>query len=447
MAAALLTFGVTAQSGTRDGALMWTTRAAKPLATLEPGGNTKSLQFLTEVVGKARIVALGEAVHGGHELLTLRNLLFEYLVRTEGFTAIAVETGFADSIAIDDYVMGRGEMTPALAAAAFSFAAPRALAENKALLEWIRAYNASAQVKRKIRFYGLDMAAKPAATGQSEVGRGISMALEYVATVAPDGAARFKQRLEPLFAKISAAPYEVLSRTEKDAITVSIADLIALFERRHVEWVEKTSSLAYERAYRNAVGARHLDADLRAGGWWIGTEGDIDQRDAAQADQVRWALEREGPRGRLLVFAYDGHVRAGPYVVADPNFTSMGQHLRARYGKDFVTIGTVAGAVKPLPDGKEPAQWDAESINGLLAQVGRPAFLVDLRALPPDGDAATWWDRARTLQSGKFIYQLNPVACFDALIFIDRVTRAVTVELDDHLRAHCGWPIRRITET
>src|SRR5688572_29544542 len=114
-------------------------------------------QFLERVIGKARVVALGEAHHGGREFLILRNSVFRYLVETMGFSAIAVESDFALATSIDDYVMGQGELSDALVASVFSFAAPQAWRENRELLEWLRAYNARAEGRRKVRFYGLEM--------------------------------------------------------------------------------------------------------------------------------------------------------------------------------------------------------------------------------------------------------------------------------------------------
>lgn len=35
-------------------------------------------------------------------------------------------------------------------------------------------------------------------------------------------------------------------------------------------------------------------------------------RDAAMADNVRWVLSREGPGGRVLVFAHNQHVKNAP---------------------------------------------------------------------------------------------------------------------------------------
>jgi erythromycin esterase len=380
-------------------------------------------------VGDARVVAFGEAIHGGHEFLVLRNRLFAYLVEHAGVTAIAVETGFADSTAIDDYVSGKGEDAPSLAlvSSVFSFARPRALAENRELIAWMRAYNRGRGARRKLRFYGLDMVGEASIRGRAEVSRAFRMAVAYVRAVAPGEAADFEQRLGPIYARLEATPYEALSPGEKEHLTVGLADLVSLFERRDVEWIAATSPLAYQRAYRNAVGARALDADCRVGGWWSNrADVDINQRDAAQAQQLRWALEQEGKHGRIFLFAYNGHIRTAPYTVSDPKFTSMGEHLRASLGADLFAIGSAFGAKRGFPGVSSQASAP-DSVNGLLEAVGPSTFFLDLRQLPATGPASDWWRRPRPLQSPEFINQLSASTAFDALIFTEAATPTHTL--------------------
>src|SRR4051812_10694612 len=40
------------------------------------------------------LLGFGEALHGGEEILLLRNRLFQRLVEAHGYTAIAIESGF-----------------------------------------------------------------------------------------------------------------------------------------------------------------------------------------------------------------------------------------------------------------------------------------------------------------------------------------------------------------
>src|ERR1700749_1596110 len=92
--------------GQEDGFVSWATTHAHPLATVDSAPNDADLLPLESAIGKARIVALGEPMHGAHEPLAFRNRLFRYLVERMGFTAIALESGFTESINARTFVEG-----------------------------------------------------------------------------------------------------------------------------------------------------------------------------------------------------------------------------------------------------------------------------------------------------------------------------------------------------
>jgi hypothetical protein len=84
----------------------WVRAHATEVATAEPGRGTADLALLRALVGAARVVGLGEATHGTHEIFALKHRLVEWLVSDLGFTVFAIELGLAESFAIDDYVLG-----------------------------------------------------------------------------------------------------------------------------------------------------------------------------------------------------------------------------------------------------------------------------------------------------------------------------------------------------
>jgi erythromycin esterase len=384
---------------------------------------------LGPLIGSARIVSFGEAFHGGEEFLTVRNRIFQMLVEEMGFTAIAVETGYADSVIADDYVRGHGMLNAATVASVFSFSSPAALRANRDLLEWMRGYNARSDVKRQIRFYGLE----PIASGaRSSVPKAAQQSLAYVRNVDPARARHFTQRLDGLLQRVGSKGYVALTEEQRNRLTLGLVDLISLFERRHVDWVTRSSVLDYERGYRNALNARALDADLRIGGWWLGSDGDLDQRDASSALALEWLLNREGPEGRVFVFAHNMHVRRGAMIGSgsERSHAAMGQHLSHTFGKQMVVIGSVYGQLGGVP-AKVPV--DPDPIDALLGRLGMPLFVLDLRAaLVASGAGASWWNQERRFNSRPGFYfkddfdrSLNPAASFDALVYIETVFPAV----------------------
>src|SRR4051812_45071473 len=84
------------------------------IATVEPGGGLADSRAMREwSVSGARVVALGEAAPGTHELFQVNRRLFELCVE-EGFRVLAADVGWADALAVNDYVL-RGTGDPKVA--------------------------------------------------------------------------------------------------------------------------------------------------------------------------------------------------------------------------------------------------------------------------------------------------------------------------------------------
>src|ERR1044071_5706867 len=75
-------------------------RSARPIHG-EP-----DLDRLAESVATARIVLIGEASHGTHELDDLRGTLTRKLIAEHGFAAVAIAGGWSEAIRVDRYVRG-----------------------------------------------------------------------------------------------------------------------------------------------------------------------------------------------------------------------------------------------------------------------------------------------------------------------------------------------------
>lgn len=311
----------------------------------------------------ARVLAMGEAAHGTREFPQFRNRLFEHLVEQQQFTAIAAETDFLDGVAIDDYVNGRGELTPELVAGAFSFAAPQASEENRQLLEWMRNHNEMPGTAPRLHFYGLEMMGRSLRHPQPVAARPLVTAIEFITRVEPRLASSFRARLQPAIAALAAAEYGRLNADQRADSSLAIQEMVRAYTRHERKWTRKTSRLDYQRAERSALNAASLDADLRAGGYWLGCWAhgkgcDPDQRDRRSAANLLWALKTEGPAGRILLFGHDAHVRKGDSREDGfREFTSLGQHLLAALANRYLAIGSEFGEARGF--GEEIAHWYA----------------------------------------------------------------------------------------
>ena len=90
--------------------VMWLEENVIPLTTTEPTENHDDLAFLSEMIGDARLVGLGEATHGSREFFTMKHRLVQYLVEEMGFTTFAIEANFPEAARINDYLhTGEGD--------------------------------------------------------------------------------------------------------------------------------------------------------------------------------------------------------------------------------------------------------------------------------------------------------------------------------------------------
>ncbi len=427
----------------------WAREHAIPIATIEPGRGFEDLQPLQEIIGNARIVGLGESVHGAHEFFQVRHRLMEFLVEEMGFTAFAGEMSLVEIVRVNDYVLGRVEEPEQWSN--WINGGFRDWEEVLALVRWMRLYNEDASHPRKLHFYGVDVHAwytNPLVA--------IEGAWTYLDEVDPGYAAESRQALLPLVEPwqgegLGRASVEGRQRVDKytrlpmevrTAYTAAIADLVARFETKRVDYLGRSSEDAYEWAYRHAIVARQLDNIFRAiASAGIPQEGPAfpDEarivREEAMRDNLLWELEREGPEGRIVLWAHNSHLQKSPLEFDDDLSPAQGAALEKRLGEfldsmigdDYVSVGFAYG--QGTDSGWSSYQTDIPnpprpgSLDEAMARVGLPMFVLDLRSVPREGLAYEWLNQLRGHRMGVPEYmQLNPLQAWDALFYIERIS-------------------------
>jgi hypothetical protein len=95
-------------------------------------------------------------------------------------------------------------------------------------------------------------------------------------------------------------------------------------------------------------------------------------------------------------------------------------------GNEIVVLGSAFGQGRE-ESGFPPA--DSASIDGALASLDLPLFVLDLRAAPDEGPVAKWLNYRREMRVNDRYVELNPIQAFDALVFVDTVSRVHTTHL------------------
>lgn len=133
-----------------DTFLQWARKASVPVTTT----GFRDLQSLRKSIGAARVVSLGEAARRVQEFYEVRTRMLKFLVGEMGFTALAMETGFAEAIKVNDYILGRLD-APSNWQDWFTFGFGDEI-ETQAMIRWMRHYNDDPGHTRKLHFYGID---------------------------------------------------------------------------------------------------------------------------------------------------------------------------------------------------------------------------------------------------------------------------------------------------
>jgi erythromycin esterase len=405
----------------------WARQHAIPLPDADAPYADTAFAFLPPLVGSARIIAFGEAVHGGHQPLALRNNIIRYAVTHLGVTAVAIESGFTESGVVERFIQGDAGDIDSVVHAGITWQFD-SLPENRELIQWLRDHNARAA--RKVHFYGLDV------TGGNDVGMmpgaaaAIRAALAYTEEVAPVRAAQLRGELLPMLDRFLPDHYAEFTAAERDRLRTALDSLYAGLARDSSRAVRVSSANEYGRGLRNAwmavrlndlmaMGVGKPDGMIRAG---------VTLRDSTMAENAAWVLQQQGAGGRVFIYAHDGHVMNTQAVFDSTPDTLLGYRLRAKFGPKVVILATLAGTVVGATDpggwirGSEVVPAEPGSFSATLATVGVPGFVLDMRTADRSPAALNLLSRPWPIMMAGQQFEIVPRRAFDVVVYLDHIT-------------------------
>jgi erythromycin esterase-like protein len=534
----------------------WLRERAISLKTVEPGNGFIDMAPLKELIGNARIVALGESTHGSREIFQIKHRMLEFLVKEMGFSLFGIEASFPDCIPINDYVLhGRGDPKVALHNQGFWTWDTEEVLD---LILWMRRYNEDPAHEIKLKFYGFDMQAPHSS---------LNGAFAYLERTDPEALKQLSEQIGQM-RKEDWWGYFKMAQERRDEIEHAISKLLEHFDLKKEKLIEQTSEIEWTIARRQAVVAKQFEemarTDLKYGPSigpiecmrlflsisasslrlreYLGnvdtdffklvdgfleqfreahlllerykqqlTEADREQwdslslsllekidekkeeyinrlseeewasarkqaidigllvgafrefqrlpdeppnvRDRSMAENVAWILEQEGPGSRIVLWAHNAHVTREPSA---PGTGSMGSELARLFADDYFVFGFSFNqgafqAISMPPEGgvepkKDLLQFTVGpalegSVDEVFSQAKLPFFIADLCSRPDNEPAAVWLYEKHKMRSigavfafeteGRYYNEVILPECFDAIIFIDKITRARPVK-DNH---------------
>ncbi len=337
----------------------WIAREVIPFSVDSPGTFDAAVDTVIASLGDSvELLGFGEALHGGEDILILRNRLFQRLVEAHGYSAIAIESSFTRAGAVNEYVAGRGPASyEAVRDTGFGHAFGR-LEANRELVEWMRRHNADPSQRVKLRFYGFDI---PTGTiGIASPRQVLHVVLDYLAAndAANDhaGGRAHRERIDSLLGQDSdwENPAAIADHTKSvglspaaTALRIETEELISELRARRPELVAKSGESRYAEALHYASVARQL-LNFHAA---MARESDYAERlgvrDALMADNLAYMVSCERGRGKVLAFAHNSHLKRGraQWQIGTDLHTwwPAGAHLDTMLGPRYAVIGSAVG--------------------------------------------------------------------------------------------------------
>jgi erythromycin esterase len=388
---------------------------------------------LAHLLGDARVVALGAAAYGTAELTAVRRQLTETLVgqAQSGFSMVVIDAGMAEVAPLDRYIhTGEGDPVALLKGLGrWSWADREALD----LVDWLRGFNQSNR-GWVVRLFGFDYDRPRAAAdavrrfvAEADPGYVAELERAYAGLDTFDALEALQRPwwLGPAAPGLTAGERRRLI-AQAEALRQRVEAIGARLEADRARLERVRSAAEVEQAIRHARLVVQAVTGLTAG---------PEERAAFLAENLEWALAQAPPGARAVVWAHNAQVARAP--------GTLGGRLAARHGDELLVLGSAfhAGRYRAVHRGgglgvHEAATSTPGSVEWLLHQDGRPAFILDLRGAPgllqgPTGSGRTLLHRNLGPLALEHGFEPADVADdYDGLIFLHSVAPATPLPSD-----------------
>jgi erythromycin esterase len=377
----------------------WLRENAIPFDTADPNSDFEDLMPLKELIGDARIVALGEATHGTREFFQMKHRMLRFLVEEMGFNTFAIEANWPEANLVNDYVQtGQGDPAELLRGLYFWTWNTQEVLD---MILWMRAHNENPGDAPLVSFHGFDMLFYEGA---------MDNVVAYLEKVDPDRAAKTTE-LYDCFRQFAGkeSMYARLSVTRKVECRANLQAVYDQLSQQQSAYESQSSPEAFARVLQNArivLEAEHFYVYGPVAGFTL--------RDRYMAENVAWLLDQAGPDARIVLWAHNDHVSVGETIWQGMGGKAMGAYLRERYGSQMVVFGFSfyqgrfnaeewQSGLGALSTGLPPEN----SYEYYFHSAELPRFFLDLRGLPSDSTATNWLLTSRPFRFIGSTYDLS----------------------------------------
>jgi erythromycin esterase len=381
--------------------LKWLKTHCFPIKTPIPKNGFEDLEPLKQIIGDAKIVALGENTHGSSEVFQMKHRLVEFLATEMNFTIFSLEASLPEAYLVNDYVL-QGISDPKTLLRGMHFWTCNTQ-EVLDMVLWMRKLNASG--KGPIQFMGFDM-------------QYIDFALNNLLTFSEKNDKYLKGKLDSisnLITFLKAQGPKIDESKDDIKILKQKCDIVlSLINKNKANYLR----FEYNWILQNAI---ILDQYITLQNKPSGEQNFY--RDECMAKNIELILENN-PNAKIVLWAHNDHV--------SNQKGRMGRFLKDKFGDKYFSIGFLSNS------GTYTAKkgYDVKSNNVLLEgkpgsfeysfhKINLPYFFFDFRLLDTINHDCKWLSNSmnyRTigaLATDDQFQKANISKLYNAIIYID----------------------------
>ncbi len=399
----------------------WVSDHAIEIDGMVPASESAYGMGLRDAAGQARVVGLGESRHDTREQVLLKGGMVRFLVEEMGFRALILEESVPHAEALDEYVLtGEGDLRTIMNRLAGWYLWDTE--EMVDLVSWILDFNEGRERDDQVRIFGVDITA-PALGVEGVLGFLRSAGVEFETNELDLGL----DLQEGDFWPTTWQRYSTLSDERKAALSEHYDALINTVEQQRHLLTTRSSNGEYERnrwlAEVGRMGHQMFSTADRSRGGAI--------REHGMAQTLLWILQNEMVGHRAILWAHNLHVATDTFrmpALVEGVLEPMGVELARELGDSYLAIGGSFGFgsyPSDLPPGDRSFEVMAETtVDGALAGVTSPIFMVDLREAAQNTAAMTWLEEEREWRAQDSNVVLVPGEAFDLVYFVREISRS-----------------------
>ncbi|MCP5500202.1 MAG: erythromycin esterase family protein [Leptospiraceae bacterium] len=377
------------------------------LNSVSQNNNFDDLIQLRDIIGNAKVIALGENSHFIKEFCELRHRIIRFLIEQCDFKVHAMEFGFAEGIALNHWIQDHSEPESKLKNLLNHFPYPLQIHET---LKWIKKHNLSS--KASVHFVGIDVPRNGGSLFPT-----LDILNEFFKLADPEASIylsdiyRIAQNIDGFSTAQSAFFLNQISEEDKNLLTAQINRLLYRLEALAPRHISQYGKGQYNTILQHIKSLCYLDYNSHAMNRLIsgnGLSGDMGARDKFMADSVLRRLKETN--SKIVLVAHNAHIQKLPISYGD--FLSclpMGQRLADELGDDYIALGITSegghtAALYPDEKGKfgfrientkldipkegsiEKLLADAQMHNGILGFKNIPRGSNDPKQIRFDSD-------------------------------------------------------------